>query len=90
MIINFSIFKVLYLSSFFIFILFDYLVRINVFGDKFKYYNLKFTSSNIILVNFTFFVITYTIFYITGAFDLIPTIVTESSNSLSFCFYNES
>ena len=83
--INFLSFaKILYLSSFCIFILFDYLVRINVFGDKFKYYYLKFTSTNIILVNLTFFVITYTIFYITGAFDLIPTIVTEYNNSLIY------
>ena len=84
MIINFSFLKILYLSSFLIFILFDYLVRINVFGDKFKYYYLKFTSSNIILVNFTLFVIIYTIFYVTGAFDLMSTIVTEPNSYLIF------
>ena len=84
MTINFSFLKILYLSSFLIFILFDYLVRINVFGDKFKYYYLKFTSSNIILVNFTLFVIIYTIFYVTGAFDLMSTIVTEPNSYLIF------
>lgn len=80
MIINFSFLKILYLSFFCVFILFDYLVRINVFGDKFKYYYLKFTSLNIILLNFILFVIIYTIFYFTGIFDLMPTVITEPNS----------
>ena len=84
MIINFSIFKVLYLSSFFIFILFDYLVRINVFGGKFKYYYFKFTTSNFIFFTLTSFIIVYTIFYVTGAFDHISTFITEPNSSLIF------
>ena len=84
--------KILYLLFFFIFILFDYLVRINVFGDKFKLYYLRFTSSNILLVSFTFFVITYLIFYITGAFDLVPSLITaqcaESHNTIIYMVAN--
>ena len=87
MILNFAFrsqIKILYLLFFFIFILFDYLVRIDVFGGKFKLYYLRFTSSNILLVSFTFFVMTYFIFYITGAFDLIPSLITESHNTIIF------
>ena len=77
---NINYIKFLYLTFFCIFVLFDYLVRTNVFGDKFKLYYLKFISSNILLVSFTFFVIIYAIFYITGAFDFLPNMVADINN----------
>lgn len=74
---NINYIKFLYLTFFCIFVLFDYLVRTNVFGENFKLYYLKFISSNILLVSFTFFVIIYAIFYITGAFDFLPNMVVN-------------
>lgn len=80
---NISLFKLLYLTFFCIFVLFDYLVRTNVFGEKFKVYYLKFINSNILFVSFTFFVIIYGLFHVTGAFDLLPSMITDI-NSI-FC-----
>ena len=74
---NINLFKFLYLTFFCIFVLFDYLVRTNVFGETFKLYYLKFVGSNILLVSLTLFVLIYAIFYITGAFDFLPSIIAD-------------
>lgn len=55
--------KVFYLTFFFLFVLLEYLVRMNVFGETFKLFYLNFTKKHIIIVSFVFFSVFFSVFY---------------------------